>query len=152
MLFHTHVLFGITSFLVLKDYFSGGNELIFFLLVLLGSVLPDIDEYRSKIKQWSGFIGSIITFFTKHRGIFHSFLFALLLSFVVMFVWNHYYASALFIGYLTHLIADSLTPMGIPVLYPFSEFKVRGPIKVGSIGEWVILIGLVVLIVKELVF
>jgi hypothetical protein len=38
--------------------------------------------------------------------------------------------------------------MGIQVFYPLSKFRVKGPIKVGSIFEWLILAGLVAGIVK----
>lgn len=152
MLFYTHLILGIVIFLLTKDYFSGGNEIIFFLLLLLGSVFPDIDDGKSKMKKASGIIGSVISFFFKHRGIFHSLLFALVSLGLISFFWKSYYGWAFFMGYLIHLLSDALTPHGITFFYPFSNFKLRGPIRVGSIGETIILIGLILLIVKELVF
>ena len=152
MLFYTHIVIGIVFFLLLKDYFTGGNEIIFFILVLLGSVLPDIDDGKSKIKKASGILGSMISFLFKHRGIFHSLIFALGLFFLTKYVWRGYYAWGLFIGYLAHLLGDALTPMGIQFLYPFSSWKIRGPIKVGSLGEKVILFSLIILVIKELFF
>ena len=151
MLFHTHIMFGITAFILLSPVFSGGNEILFLVFVLLGSVLPDIDDGKSKIKKASGVIGSIVSFMFKHRGIFHSLIMVIVL-FIVMSFWDSYYAWALCVGYLSHLISDALTPMGIHFLYPFSSFKLRGPIKVGGIGEWVVLFGLIILVVKELLF
>jgi inner membrane protein len=151
MLFHTHLMFGITTFILLSPVFSGGNEILFLVFVLLGSVLPDIDDGNSKIKKASGVLGSIVSFMFKHRGIFHSLIMVIVL-FIVMSFWNSYYAIGLTIGYLSHLLSDALTPMGIQFLYPFSSFKLRGPIKVGGIGEWVVLFGLVILVVKELLF
>ena len=151
MLFHTHLMFGITTFILLSPVFSGGNEILFLVFVLLGSVLPDIDDGNSKIKKASGVLGSIVSFMFKHRGIFHSLIMVIVL-FIVMSFWISYYAIGLTIGYLSHLLSDALTPMGIQFLYPFSSFKLRGPIKVGGIGEWVVLFGLVILVVKELLF
>ena len=151
MLFHTHLMFGVVTFILLSPVFSGGNEILFLVFVLLGSVLPDIDDGNSKIKKASGVLGSLISFMFKHRGIFHSLVFVVIL-FIVMSFWNTYYAWALTIGYLSHLLSDSLTPMGIQFLYPFSSWKLRGPIKVGGIGEWVVLFGLIILVVKELLF
>jgi inner membrane protein len=151
MLFHTHIMFGVVSFILLSPLFSGGNEVLFLVFVLLGSVLPDIDDGHSKIKKASGVIGSIISFIFKHRGIFHSLVMVIAL-FIVLSMWSTYYAFGLCIGYLSHLLSDALTPMGVQFLYPLTTWKLRGPIKVGSIGEWVVLFGLVILVIKELLF
>ena len=151
MLFHTHLMFGVVTFILLSPVFSGGNEIIFLGLVLLGSILPDIDDGKSKIKKASGVLGSIISFIFKHRGIFHSLVMVIAL-FVALSLWSTYYAFGLCIGYLSHLLSDALTPMGVKFLYPISHWKLRGPIKVGSIGEWVVLFGLVILVIKELIF
>jgi inner membrane protein len=151
MLFHTHLMFGVAAFLLMSPVFSGGNEILFLVLVLLGSILPDIDDVHSKIKKASGVIGSIISFMFKHRGIFHSLVMVIIL-FVLVSFWSSYYAIGLSIGYLSHLLSDSLTPMGIRIFYPFSSWKLRGPIKVGSAGEWIVLFGLVVLVAKEMLF
>lgn len=152
MLFPTHLFIGIVFFLILKDFFNGGNIIIFFFLVLLGSILPDIDSNKSKINRWSGFIGIILAFFTKHRGIYHSILTHIFLFFAISFFFQTYYASALFIGYLAHLTGDAVTRQGVVVFYPFSKFKLRGPVKVGSFEEGVIMLILTILIVKELFF
>ena len=151
MLFHTHLMFGIVSFILFSPLFSGGNEVLFLVLVLFGSILPDIDDGHSKIKKASGVLGSVVSFLFKHRGILHSLVIVVVL-FVVIGLWNSYYAWALCIGYLSHLLSDGLTPMGVQCLYPFSSFKLRGPIKVGGIGEWVVLFGLIILVVKEMLF
>jgi len=146
MLFNTHILLGITLFIVIKDFFKGGNEIVFFLLVLLGSIFPDIDSPNSKINQWSGFIGKIVTLFANHRGVFHSLPLYLILFFLITFFWSKYYASALFIGYLAHIIGDGITRGGVKIFYPFSFFKIRGPVKVGGYFEWVIFGFLIIII------
>ncbi|MFH0701875.1 MAG: metal-dependent hydrolase [Candidatus Woesearchaeota archaeon] len=148
MLFHTHILLGLLAFLLLHHYLPG-NEYIVFVLILVGSILPDIDEHKSKAVQLSGFIGKIVSFFASHRGVFHSFLLPLVLFGILGFFWNFPYALALFVGYIVHLIADALTPMGIPVFYPFSSWKLRGPIRVGTWMECFFFAVVVVLIVRE---
>ncbi len=151
MLFHTHILLGVVVFLLIKDFFHGGNQIIFFFLVLLGSILPDIDERKSKINRWSGILGIVIAFFFKHRGLFHSILFHLGIFFIIYHFFNLYYASGLFIGYLAHVLGDGVTLMGLSLFYPFSNFKVKGPIKVGGFLESIILVVLFVLIVWQFV-
>ncbi len=147
MLFLTHFLLGIISFLLVKEELVG-NKIIILFLILLGSILPDIDEENSRINKWGGILGKIIAFFSKHRGMFHSLLFAVGLSAILGYFWNWYYGLALFVGYISHLIGDGLTPMGVQVFYPFLKFKFKGPVKVGGLMEWVVRIILVVLIVK----
>ena len=147
MLFHTHILLGITFFLLLEDLFSGGNEIIFFLLVLLGSILPDLDSARSRINRWSGIIGIIIAFFFRHRGIMHSLFLHLLLFFTITLTFDVYYASGLFLGYLAHVVGDGATRGGLMVFYPFSKYKIKGPIRVGSFSENLILVLLVGIII-----
>ena len=150
MLFQTHLLLGIVFFLLLKDFFSGGSQIIFFFLVLFGSIFPDIDEAYSKINQWSGFIGRIVTFFSKHRGIFHSIILHLAIFVVVAYFYGVYYGQALFLGFLAHLLGDGITKLGVQVFYPFSKFKIKGPVRVGGWLEGMILLVLIVLVIKEL--
>jgi inner membrane protein len=137
MLFLTHILIGVVMFLLFMPIFDG-SKVVAFALVLLGSILPDIDEKNSKMNQWSGFIGKILVKFVKHRGIFHSLLFHLGLGFLVAWYFGAHFGVALFIGYLAHLVGDGITPMGVRLFYPLSNFKVKGPIRVGSYKEKVI--------------
>lgn len=150
MLFHTHILLGIVFFLLLKNFFHVGNSWILFLLVLLGSILPDIDERKSKMNRWSGIIGEIVSFFAKHRGIFHSLLFVGVLFLLIWNIWGLHYGIALFIGYIAHLFGDALTPMGIKPFYPFSKYSIRGPIRTGGMWETVILVLLIIFAVGRL--
>lgn len=151
MLFHTHLLFGILLFLLAKGYLPGNVFLLLF-FVLLGSILPDIDEHKSKITQWSGLLGKIVSFLFRHRGILHSLTFPIVMCVLLGWFWYWSYAFALFVGYAGHLFADALTPMGIPIGYPFTEFRLRGPLRTGSVWEWIVLGMLVVVIVRMLFY
>ncbi len=151
MLFLTHLLFGILIVFVVKGFISGGNYLVFFLLVLLGSVLPDIDVKGSKVNKWGGFVGSIISFFSRHRGFFHSLSFVVLIVLLMKLFFNEYYAFALLLGLAGHLFLDLMTKKGIMPLYPFSELKLKGWVKVGSWEEVMIQILLAVLIVWKVI-
>jgi len=135
MLFLTHLLLGILVGLEAKDFFSGGNYLIFFALVLLGALLPDIDEGESKISKWTRL--RIISFFSKHRGFFHSLGFVVLIVLVLRVFFGDYYAWGLFLGLSSHLLSDGLTKQGINFFYPFSELRLRGWIRTGSGGEMI---------------
>ncbi len=149
MLFQSHVLLGVIFFLLVRNWFSGGNEIVFFLLVLLGSVLPDIDSSKSRVNKWSGIFGVIVGFAFRHRGIFHSLLFHLLLFFIVRSFFGVYYASGLFLGYLAHLVGDGISKGGVKVFYPFSSYKVRGFMKVGGFVEGLLFVVMFLLILWQ---
>lgn len=151
MLFHTHLLLGILLFLLAKGDLTGNVFLLLF-FVLLGSILPDIDEHKSKITQWTGLLGKIVSFLFRHRGLLHSLTFPIVMCVLLGLFWNWNYALALFMGYIGHLFADALTPMGIPILYPFTKFRLRGPLRTGSVWEWLVLGMLVVVIVRMLLW
>jgi len=80
--------------------------------VVIGSIIPDIIEPATSF---------------RHRGLFHSvgaliamvFLFGstALIALAVAFFSEFsafYLVSCFFLGYLFHLLADSITPMGLP--------------------------------------
>lgn len=140
MLFRTHFLFGILAGLLFIQLFNPANQLLFMALILLGAIFPDIDNVKSTIGKFA-----LIGFFFEHRGLFHSLLIAAALSLLLALFTDVYYAFAL--GYLTHLAADALTPMGVGFLYPFSNKRVRGFIKTGSLLEHILFIILLLCIV-----
>jgi len=114
----THVAIGVVAFFVYA-YFMGNiassinNQWIWGLMaVAIGSVIPDRIEPATSC---------------RHRGFFHSvgalvamvFLFgstALVALAAALFSKFPpvYPASCFFLGYLLHLLADSVTPMGLP--------------------------------------
>ncbi len=147
MMFQSHVLLGVLLFIVFKGLFFGGNEVVFFFLVMLGSILPDIDSQHSKVNRWSGIFGVVIAFFFKHRGVFHSLPIYLGLFFLMREWIGVYYASGLFLGYLAHIIGDGISKEGVKPFYPFSFFHFRGPMRVGGWLEkiiFVVMFGLIV--------
>ncbi len=149
MLFETHILLGLFLFFVLWDFFNTAPFLSFG-LVLVGSIIPDIDSRYSKINRWSGLFGQILTFFVEHRGLFHSlFLYVFLCSILWYFV-SSLAAFALFLGYFSHVAADSLTRKGVKLFYPFSSYTFCGPFLVGGFFENILLVALVILTILRL--
>src|SRR3989339_753163 len=147
MLFFTHILFGLLIALLFKSFLPEINYWLFLFLVLLGSIFPDIDEPNSKIVNWSGFIGKIISFFSHHRGFFHSLFFILLISLILNLFLSIYYLFGLVLGLFSHLFLDSLTKQGIVLFYPLPYFKLKGWMVTGGIIEWLIRLIFLVLII-----
>ncbi len=143
MLFRTHLAFAIFISLILL-YFN--LNLVFVIIFIIASLLPDIDSPTSKIGKRFKFLNYLFA----HRGFFHS-LFALLIFTIILYFVNYLLAIAFFSGYFLHLLLDSFTKQGIYLFYPFSTKKSKGRIKVGSILEnilfFVVLFVIIVLIV-----
>ena len=87
-----------------------------FSYAVLGTLIPDLD------------------IFFMHRKLLHNFLALTIFSLIFIFV-GVSKAGVLFfiIGYIGHLLMDSLTEMGVMPLYPFdSETKFEGGMVTGS--------------------
>lgn len=82
------------------------NIVISFILALIGVILPDILEPPTD---------------PRHRGSFHSKeafkwvgMILLITALIGLLSYQFYMASGFFLGYFVHLLADSITPAGLP--------------------------------------
>lgn len=98
----------------------------------IGGLLPDLDHPQSMLSGWIPGAG-LVSLFTRHRGITHSILFCLVFPVLVSFIIRSItgtgieflYRTPLLCGMLSHLVADMLTPAGVPLLWPWrANFKV----------------------------
>lgn len=107
----------------------------------IGGLLPDIDHSGSKIAKKMGLLGKGLSRILKHRGISHTpmlwtLLFAPLLYYFPLY---QFIFLPMYLGTLSHIFLDALTPMGVPLLGPFSMKKIRFlKIPTGGTIEWVI--------------
>ena len=150
MLARTHLTFGFLTALWLSPIILPKNKFLFFGIVLLGALIPDIDASKSLISSKIPILPKIIGLLTTHRGIFHSLFLALLIPGLVWYFISKPYGFALFVGYISHLLIDGFTKMGVNLLHPFSTLKIEGPIETGKIAEHVLLIILFILIIIKL--
>jgi inner membrane protein len=158
MLARSHVMFGLTAAVVLDGvaHISGPplatttpvpidliiNKIIFFTMVALGALLPDIDNAQSTIGRRFGWISKEIQRIAGHRTIFHSLLGVLLGSLLALgmeqlvifllaqkgFIFpaqviekSHLVFVAVLIGCILHIAADGLTEGGVPLLWPYHK-------------------------------
>jgi inner membrane protein len=137
MLFRVHVLFGIFCWLVLDAVLFMPFWVLFW--VLLGSVLVDVDSASSKLGRRFKFL----SWFFAHRGFLHSLLACVLVS-AVFGLLNLWFGFGVFVGWMSHLIMDSLTVQGVGIFWPLG-FRLRGFIRSGGWMEdvcFVVLLGL----------
>lgn len=137
----THQTFGITFGLITVFFLqlfniqpNGiGESLIFFVLVLLGSLLPDLDTPKSKLGRKFWPISFIISLFVKHRTATHSLLFVAVVGAVsgilfATFSSSWFFILAITVGTSSHIVGDWLTKRGVPFLYPFKKERFKAPI------------------------
>src|SRR3989338_641887 len=116
MMYRTHALFGIFLALVFLDY--ANNKLLFFLVVLASTFLPDIDCTHSYLGREKIF--RPVEWFVKHRGLFHSLVFCIFVAGIFAFTYP-LLALPFFLGYAGHLLLDSFTNNGIRPFWPFKK-------------------------------
>ncbi len=132
MLIRTHLVISVFFILLLLDEVS--NKFIFVAAVLIATFIPDLDSHSSKIGRKG--ISKVLTAFTKHRGIMHSFTFLFFLIFILFLILLEA-GLGFFIGYSLHLVCDAFTKRGIVPFYPF-KFRIRGFIRTGGAVEIVL--------------
>ena len=92
------------------------------------ALLPDIDHTKSPMGKLFGFtqLPQYIDRNFGHRTITHSLLIYFSLGGIFYLIesivsTNHTYTLIYFLAYISHLIFDMMTVMGVPLLYPFKK-------------------------------
>lgn len=139
MLLRTHL--AITIFFILFFFSFVNDKIIFIIVALVATFLPDIDSRYSTVGHRK--IARILQWFTKHRGIIHSFSFLILITlFLVLFL--PVVAFGFFLGYGLHLVSDSFTVEGIRPFYP-SKRKASGILRTGGKAETIVFVFFIIL-------
>ena len=109
MLGKTHLGGGIVTALLLCS-----GDIVSSIYVMFGSMLPDIDHPGSIIGKNVPLLPKLL----KHRGMTHSILFCVIISFIN--IW-------LGIGCSVHVLMDMMTRQGVELFYPIKK-KIRFPL------------------------
>ena len=126
MLAKTHLAVSILAILLFIPIVT--HPISFVIIALVATLIPDIDSGFSTFGKRPTF--RPLQVFVKHRGLFHSFTFLLLITiFFVLFL--PVVALPLFLAYSLHLLVDSFTIEGIRPFYP-SKKGVSGKIRTGG--------------------
>ncbi|MFH0831929.1 MAG: metal-dependent hydrolase [archaeon] len=141
MLLKTHIAANILFALIFSGQFS--NKIAFVSIVILATMLPDIDTLHSFIGRKYRIFAKIAFFLSKHRGFFHSFTCSFILS-AILFAFSPFVSMAFFAGYSMHILLDSFTVQGVEPFWPV-KYKVKGRITTGGITEKIIFSVLVLL-------
>ena len=129
MMLRTHLSISVLFIILILPHVS--NKLIFAFVVLVATLLPDIDTGYSTIGKFPGF--KILQFFFRHRGVLHSLSFCIVASFVLAF-FLPILAFPFFLGYFLHIFSDSFNIEGIKPFWPLAR-KSSGLLRTGSLLE-----------------
>lgn len=116
MMLKTHLALSVLVAMLFLSKIS--NKLVFLVVILVATVIPDIDTGFSTAGK-SIFLKPL-QFFVKHRGVFHSFTFCIIASFVIAYFIPSI-SLAFFLGYSFHLLLDSFTKEGIMPFWPWRK-------------------------------
>lgn len=138
MLAISHAVTATASWGVMVHYTSLSWTATTFLAVTLGSLLPDIDTYKSWIGRRLWFISAPMQMVFGHRGVTHS-LIAVLAMAALIYWWGHLGGDlvlALAFGYLAHLAGDLVANSGVPLLWPLDKRISIPIISTGKASEY----------------
>lgn len=129
----THLCFAVFLTLILNEIYEITNIVAFLAVSAFFSLVPDIDESRSKLGRgiWP------FSLLFRHRGAVHSLIFIMMVVCVIgLFSLELAAASAL--GLASHLALDALNHKGVRLLWP-SRVRLKGYFKSGGIVDHLIL-------------
>jgi inner membrane protein len=126
MLLKTHLMFAALIVILFVQHVN--HPFLFITMVVLATIIPDMDTGFSTSGR-SIFLKPI-QFFVKHRGMVHSFTFAVLVA-VLLSIFFPVLSLGFFMGYSVHLICDSFTREGIQPFWPLSA-RSGGFVKTGG--------------------
>jgi len=144
MMRRTHLAIGLAFALLFLPHVN--NKLIFFLVVLISSLIPDIDSPNSTLGRHKVF--RPLQWVSEHRGVFHSLTLGVVFALILALIWP-ILAFPFFLGYAAHLLSDSFTKDGITPFWPWKR-NTRGPIRTGGASEYPVFI--VFLVIDAVLF
>ncbi|MDQ0287753.1 inner membrane protein [Desulfofundulus luciae] len=147
MLWRTHFLGGAAAGLLLAGHTDLKTMAVSAGIAGVVALLPDLDDPHSKLGRLVAPASWAVKVTVGHRGPLHSFLGAGVMTLLAAFVLRFWYAHAyvyshlvplIMIGYLSHLVMDSLNPQGVPWLWPVKTHLRVPLVQTGGILERVV--------------
>ncbi len=130
----THLAFALFAGSSLFYFLDIEQKIIFLSVVFFASIFPDIDTPYSRIGRRIRPLSNLFKVLFKHRGFLHTVFFLAAIDFLLLYFEYGFFAFAFSVGFLSHLVMDSLTKQGVKPFYPF-PFRVKGFLKTGGFFE-----------------
>jgi inner membrane protein len=144
MLWRTHFLAGAAAGLLLAGQADLKTMALSASIAGVAALLSDLDDPHSKLGRLVAPASWVVKVTVGHRGPLHSLLGAMVMTLLAAFVLRFWYTHTevyghlvplVLVGYLSHLIMDSLNPQGVPWLWPLRKHFGLPLVKTGSFLE-----------------
>ncbi|MFI4853217.1 MAG: metal-dependent hydrolase [Candidatus Makana argininalis] len=132
MQYNGHIIFSLSMGILAKKIYitnilGNGDWWHIFPGILLTCLLPDIDHPKSFIGKRIKWLSLPLNKILGHRGFTHSLF--IVISFIFFFKINFFLKKvipvdafqAMMLGYISHIISDIITPLGVPIFWPFKK-------------------------------
>jgi inner membrane protein len=133
MMASSHVIVGAVGWVATAHLLGQPLNPLHVVASAMAALTPDIDHPKSWLGSRLGIVSVAIASVVGHRGVTHSLL-AVLTWGACLYTWGtEELVAPLAVGYLSHLLADALTPSGVPFLWPC---KRRFGLALVTTGSW----------------
>lgn len=146
MMYRTHLAIAVMLMLLFLPVVT--YKWTFIIVLIICTFLPDIDISQSYLGKHK--ILRPIQWVVKHRGVFHSFTFAIIVALIFTF-YVPVLALPFFLGYGGHLLGDAMTPDGIRPFWPSKsemKWKIRTNGRVEKILFYVLVVINILLLIR----
>jgi inner membrane protein len=123
--YHTHIVTSLAVGAGIASQTSLSFTISYAAGVIIGSLLPDIDEPNSYVGRRSLGMSSKVKQAFGHRGMTHSILVWTVIASVLFFESRSLFSYGFSIGYLLHIIEDYFSVQGVPLFWPFQTKRYK---------------------------
>jgi len=134
MRYHTHVMTSLAASACIASYTPLPFSIGYVSGVIIGSIIPDIDEPNSYLGRRSFGMSSKVKQAFGHRGMTHSLLVWAVITAVLLVQSPSMFSYGFIIGYILHIIEDFFSVQGVPLFWPFQTKRYKSFITYRTAG------------------
>ncbi|EZP77407.1 membrane-bound metal-dependent hydrolase [Parageobacillus genomosp. 1] len=136
MRYHSHIVTSLCLGAAAAAYTSLSFTASYTAGVVIGSLLPDIDEPKSYVGRRSMGMSNKVKEAFGHRGMTHSLVVWGVIALVISWESSSLFAAGFVLGYLFHILEDFFSVQGVPLFWPFTVKRLKIPIyRTGNLVE-----------------
>jgi inner membrane protein len=126
--YHSHIVTSLCLGAAVAAHTSLSFTVSYTAGIVVGSLLPDIDEPKSYIGRRSMGMSNKVKEAFGHRGMTHSLVVWGVIALVMMWESSSLFAVGFVLGYLFHILEDFFSVQGVPLFWPFTLKRFKIPI------------------------
>jgi inner membrane protein len=134
--YHTHIVTSLAIGAGIASQTSLPFTISYTAGIIIGSLLPDIDEPNSYVGRRSLGMSSKVKQAFGHRGMTHSILVWTVIASVLFFESHSLFSYGFSIGYLLHIIEDYFSVQGVPLFWPLQTKRYKSPFSYRTGDLW----------------